>query len=171
MKDVGHCNMVIFAFIFQFRALLAAHVGDGNITVTAPDVTGNLTCGKEQRAYRLPLHFRYRCNLTWPASTSPIDWLLKWCAVRLSSPEFFKLVAGSRLGTAHLGAAVSRALHLTATEAPLGHYYGSHSARIGGFDELLGLGFGSAWIVNRLHWVAAGMLKVYYESRLSVTAV
>ena len=170
MEDVGHCSLVVFPSIYQCRAISAAHGAKGNITVTASSVTAALTRGRGQRAHRRPLHLRYPMQ----PGLSRLDQLHRiatqvvcrqtlklrllqpprWCPPRYR--PLWRRSDPRPTCYGHSGAA--------------GHYYGSHSARIGGFNELLGLGFGSAWIMNRLDWVAAGMLQVYYDSCLSVTA-
>ena len=168
-EDVGCCSMVLFAFIFQCRSISAPHVSVADITVTSAVFTVTLTHHKG-RSHRRPLHLTYLCRAAWSPGSSPIDLLVKWSAIRPTSPGFFNLRTGARLGTARLSAAMDRAQLLTGTTEPPGHYYGSHSTRIGGCNELRGLGFGAAWIINRLDWVAFAMLQVYYNSRLSVTA-
>lgn len=56
MEDVGDCNMVVFASIFQYRAILAAYVAESNITVMALAVAVILTRYKGQRARQRLLH-------------------------------------------------------------------------------------------------------------------
>ena len=96
--------------------------------------------------------------------------LLKWDAVRSSRPGFIHLRAGACLGTAHFSAAVNRTVHLTGTEEPPGDYYSPDSDRLGAFNKLLGLSFGSHWTINQLDCVAACMFQVDYDSRLPVIA-
>lgn len=167
MEEVGCCSMVVFEFIFQCKSISAAHVSVGDIRATPAFVSVTFT-HRKGRSHRRPLRLTCPCNIAWSPGNSPIDLLVKWCTILPTSPGFFNLRTGDHLGTARLSAAIYRALLVTGTTAPTGHYYGTHSTRIGGFNELLG--FGAAWMMNQLDWVASGMVQVYNDSLFSVMA-
>ena len=109
-------------------------------------------------------------NNTWTASDSPNALLQKWQSVRPANLGFFNLRASQALGSADLGVAVEHSLALIDEKDPAGCYYASHSARIGGFNELLVLKFSREWIMNRLDWKSPNMFSVYFDSRIAVTA-
>lgn len=74
------------------------------------------------------------------------------------------------MGTANLSPATSLSLLRVGAVPQKGFFYSSHSARIGAYNEGLGIGFADAWIMNRLDWVSIEMLQVYFDSNISVTA-
>lgn len=54
-------------------------------------------------------------------------------------------------------------LHVVQATAPQGCRYTSHSPRIGGYNELVGLGFSKEWTMRRLDWESEVMLRVYMD--------
>lgn len=53
--------------------------------------------------------------------------------------------------------------------APDGFFCGSHSPRVGEFNELLGLQFKCDWIMQRKDWTSETMFSVYFDSCSTVT--
>lgn len=168
VATVGNCAAVIFAFVFQCRSVSVAHVAPSDIAVTSAAISVTLT-HRKGKLHQRPLRLGYPAN---PDSTrpGPVDLMMKWAVLRPHSSGFFNLTSHERLGVAHLGRAMGAALELVGKHPPKGFFYASHSARIGGYNELLGLGFTDGWIMARLDWASPAMLQVYYDSSISVTA-
>jgi hypothetical protein len=45
----------------------------------------------------------------------------------------------------------------------------AHSARIGAYNEWVALSFSTPWIMHRMGWESAGVLRVYYDPHITVT--
>lgn len=97
--------------------------------------------------------------------------LRRWIDRRPPSAGLFNLRADQALGAADLSAGLATALSAVNASPPAGYYYGSHSLRIGGFDELVNLQFTKPWLMQRLDWSSEAMFQVYYDSRIVVAAV
>lgn len=158
-EDVGCCAMVIFAYVFQCRAVTVRHMTTDDCLVTPLEISAVLT-HRKGKAFRRPLRLRYTANPDWSRDTSPHCLLQRWLAVR---PH------GSRLFNSSLSHAMSRALTLVGASPPAGFYYGSHSPRIGGFNALTLLQFGPTWIMHRLDWASDAMFSTYFDSRILLT--
>ena len=65
---------------------------------------------------------------------------------------------------------VTRALTVAQVQAPDGYFYSSHSPWIGGYNELRMAGLSRERIMARLDWETESMMRVYMDSRLTVTA-
>lgn len=168
VRVVGCCATVIFAFVFQCRDVTVAHVAAGDVVITVQGVRAKLT-HRKGKSLRRPLLLPYAANPAWPPGRGPHNLLQRWLDMRPASDGFFNLRAGARLGTASLGAALERALFAIGVQAPDGYYYGSHSPRIGGLNELVNLQFSKEYIMRRLDWSSDGMFGVYFDTRISFT--
>lgn len=137
-SDIGCCAITIFAFIFQCRAVSVAHRGVDDIAVTTDliDVKLSHRNGKSRRPLLLPYP-----SQPWDSGTSPQYLLFRWQSVRPQSDGYFNLRTAQPLGTADLAVTVARVLSIVNASAPKGYYFGSHSPRIGGLNELVNLGF------------------------------
>lgn len=131
--QVGTFSMVPFAFIFQCRAVSVAHVRPGDIVVTDEAITITLIYCK-QKAHRSPVRLRFPTNSAW---TRHVYIMRKKISVRPHSPGFFDLRLSERLGSAHLGQAISSTIALASISVPEIFFYGSHSSHIEGYNELL----------------------------------
>ena len=164
--QVGACAMVTFAFIFQCRSISVANVSSSDVQITPGGVSVKIT-RRKGKARRRPLQVSYLTSPTWQRGTSPRDLLLRWNRMRPPSAGYFDLSPGAKLGSANLSRGMELVLHLVGAQAPAGFYYGSHSARIGGFNCLLQLQFSREWIMQRLDWTDDAMFRVYYDSRIT----
>lgn len=169
IEEVCYCTMVLFAFVFQCRSVSVAHLQDSDVTVTDAGVTAVLTHRKAKSRQR-PLRLSYPRCAAWTMLDSPLELFKKWHSLRPPHLGFFNIRHSRRLGTADLGVAVEHAVAFVGASAPEGCFYASHSARIGGYNELLGLQFTREWIMTRLDWTSPNMIQVYFDSRISVTA-
>lgn len=73
-----------------------------------------------------------------------MDLLKKWNSCRPASVGFFDRIVSSTDGTANLGDGLKIALDSVGATVEHGFYYGSHSPRIGAFNELDKLGLSRA---------------------------
>lgn len=91
-------------------------------------------------------------------------------AKRSESAAFFNLRLGTRLGSANLKNVRLLLLQNAGVMEPRGFFHSSHSARIGGYNDLLGLSSIVIWIMNRFELVSMEILHVYCDSMITVTA-
>ena len=71
------------------------------------------------------------------------------------------------LGQASLRVALDQVLQHLELSAPDGFYYGTHSARIGGFNELSLLQFSKVFLMHRLDWSTESMFRTYYDGLIT----
>ena len=137
--DVGHCSKVVFAFLFECLSTSIRFVRSQDVSIDSDGVSMVFMKRKGKALYRL-LQPRYPCSPKWDACNL-VALLRKWAILRLQSAGFFDTVRSTTIGTADLAASMRRVLLLTGKVSPQGFCYGSHSARIGGLNELFVLGF------------------------------
>lgn len=144
-----------------------AHISPSDILIDSHGVAVALM-RRKGKAHRRPLRLHYPTNPAWEPGTGPVSLLARWAAIR-QSPGFFSLEATEPLGKASLPVVVERALALVEATALPGFYFGSHSPRIGGFNELLNLQFTQIWVMQRLDWTSDTRFQVYHDSRILPT--
>lgn len=169
VADIGRCAAVVFAFVFQCRAVTVAHLTPEDVNVTMHGITANLT-HRKGKALRRPLVLEYPADPSWCPGTGPHHLLQRWLDIRPPGRNLFAVRAAAPLGSASLAHAVARALDLVGVAPPPGFYFGSHSPRIGGFNELVHLQFTKVWLMHRLDWSSEAMFSVYFDSRILFTA-
>ena len=151
LESVWACSMVIFSFIFQCRAVTVAHLAHDDVTVNADGISSKLT-HRKGKSPRRPLILHYPQNPACETDSGPTSLIQRWISRRLASPGLFNLRYNQRLDGAHLSEAVTRALQLVSAAAPPTFYYGSHSPRIGGVNQLVNLQFFSS-VDNAAPWL------------------
>lgn len=156
--DTSCCVAVLLFFILQVRAVSMAHLSKKDITLDCEKLTVSFFCRKG-RSVRRPLILHYGRAANWGSNNS-IALVEKWLPSTTSSGPVFSMP---------LSNAMQRALTLTGVQAPEGCVYSAHSARIGGYNELLSLKFPKKFIMRRLDWYSEVMLCVYRDSRIVVT--
>lgn len=157
-EDLSACAATVFAFFFQVRSVSMKHLRRKDVVLDATGVTVSIF-RRKGRSVRRPLLLRYPMCETWPAE-NPIDLMDKWISC------FHDPAAGMQPA---LGDCMQRSLEMVNERAPAGCRYTSHSARIGGYNELHGLGFAKEWIMRRLDWENEAMLRVYLDSTVIPT--
>jgi hypothetical protein len=95
--------------------------------------------------------------------------LRRWSVLRVASDTFFALGEDEDLSALAATHAVTTLLIALTICALVRCVYSSHSARIGAYNEWLALSFPSPWIMHRMGWESPGMLRVYYDPRITVT--
>lgn len=168
IQVVCSCAMATFAFVFQCRSVSVAHLKPSDITFRDGGVEAVLF-RKGQRRHSRPLRIDYPRSEDWEEGSTSVDLLEKWKAIRPPSAGFFDLQVRDKAGTASLRAGLERALSLVKAEAEKGYYYATHSPRIGGFNELVQLGFSRAWLMHRLDWASEAMFQVYFDGSIRST--
>lgn len=161
-------TMVVFSFLYQVRGVTVEAVRPDNLfwTDDGLEVLFVRRKGTGTASRRRPLRLRVPHSAAWDESTSPLSLIRKWVRLRPDRPLLFQASTGSP----SLSAAVDMVVAHVNIQAPDDCYFGSHSARIGGFNELLSLGFSRLWIMQRLDWTSEQMFSVYFDSRISATA-
>lgn len=74
-------------------------------------------------------------------------------------------------GSTSLATALRHALHISRIVPTKGYFYSSHSPRIRDYNELRLLGMDKDRLMKRMDWETETMLRVYLDSRISVTAL
>lgn len=169
--EIGCCAMAMFSFIFQCRSVTVAHVAPADVTVNDSGIITARLAHRKAKPLNRPLVLPYLANPALEPGTSPQDLLRRWFSVRPPGAGLFNLRDDQPLGAANLSAGLSIALKVVNASPPAGFYYGSHSLRIGGFNELVNLQFTKAWLMQRLDWASEVMFQVYFNSRIVVTPV
>jgi hypothetical protein len=90
--------------------------------------------------------------------------------MRPTRDEFFRLDDEEAPSTTMVSRALDSVLAAAHLSAPTGCAYTAHSVRIGTYNALLSLRFPTAWIMHHMGWESERMLRVYYDSRVHVTA-
>lgn len=151
--------MVTLAFVFQVRAVSMNHVQRKDMVFTEDGLEVTFV-RRKGKSVRRPLIIRYRRAPDW-SDSNPIALIQRWYNSDASPVTSFPL---------SLADAVQRVVHMLHVEPPAQCHYSGHSARIGGYNELLALAFGKEWIMRRLDWESEAMLRVYHDSRIVTTA-
>jgi integrase len=167
---VRDCALVIMLFLTGCRGSTAVRLGPSDVGLADGTVTVRLVHRKGKRT-RNPLVLTYPQNTDGEAEgKSPYLLFHRWDAMRLTSDEYFALVEEEHLSTVTVAQALASALIAAGVTVPAGCTYSAHSIRIGTFNELLNLQFPTPWIMHHMGWESEGMLRVYYDSRMRVTA-
>lgn len=156
--DLDACAAAVFAFIFQLRAVSISRLRRRDVVVEDDLIVASIF-RRKGKSIRRPLLLRYSRSDMW-TEDNPFYLIRKW-VLSHSDPE--------AVMTPRLADALDRSLALVNHEAPLGCRYTSHSPRIGGYNELLGLGFAKEWMMKRLDWESEAMLRVYLDSAIVPT--
>lgn len=156
--DANACAGSIFAFVFQLRAVSMSRIQSKDVSIEDNGVTEKILRWKGKNIRR-PLIIRYPMCGAW-TEKNPVSLLKKWISSH-SDP----------LSVMHpsLNDCIQRALHLVQSATPQGCRYTSHSPRIGGHNELLGLRFSKEWIMRILDWESEAMLRVYMDGKVVPT--
>jgi integrase len=167
------CALVVLLFVTGCRGSTIVRLTPPDVGLWQGVVTTRLVYRKGKRA-RDPLVLTYPmpppdAEASDPGA-SPYALLSRWALLRPTTPAFFAIARGEHLSTITVSRALDSALGAASVAAPAGCAYTAHSVRIGTFNELLNLRFPSAWIMHHMGWDSAGMMRVYYDSRMSVTA-
>lgn len=157
--DLDACAATIFAFIFQVRAVSLSRLRRRDVVLSGSVMVASIF-RRKGRSVRRPLILRYANCSKWPV-VNPIALLSRWLSSHAASPD--------AVMTASLSDSLAQALLLVNATAPDGCRYSSHSPRIGGYNELLGLGFSKEWIMRRLDWESEAMLRVYLDGSIVPT--
>lgn len=168
VSDVGHCAAMVFSFVFQCRSDTLAMVQPDDLVLSDQGVTAWLR-KRKGKSLRRTLLVHYPVQPAWSLS-NPVALLVKWATFRSRSAGFFDVASEESAGFTDLSTSLRRSLVLIGASAPAGCYYGSHSCRIGGFNELFLLGFSREWILRRLDWGSELMFRVYMDSSIVVSA-
>lgn len=157
--------MVTFAFIFQVRSVTAEAVQLQDLVWTEEGLEVHLTRRKGVAASykRRPLFSRMLSSPSWTTHRSPIYLIRRWASLRPELPLFFQ----QSTSPPSLAIAMDLSARAVGLTAPPNCYFGSHSPSIGGFNELLCLGFPRLWVMQRLDWTSEQMFSVYFDSRIS----
>jgi hypothetical protein len=102
-------------------------------------------------------------------SASPLALLRRWADVRPTTDAFFPLAQEDNLSSTAATHAVLTMISALRLSAPVGCTYSSNSARIGTYNEWLSLSFLTPWIMHLMGWESEGMLRVYFDPRITVT--
>lgn len=139
LGTMAHGTIMGFSFLFQFCAVSISHVASGDITVTPEPLADTFTHRKANYS-QLTLVLSYS---QYPEAPSPIhiDILLRWARLCPSIPGFFNLSSGDCLGVAHFVRSMEAFQSSVGHVAAAGLFHSFRSARIGGFNEPLGLVF------------------------------
>jgi integrase len=160
-------------FLTGCRGATAIRLCPTDVAFTEGSVTVRLTYRKGQRA-RDPLVTAYPMPEEGGRATdpdaSPYALLHRWATMRPASGGFFALSAQERLSTSVVTRALDAAMAAADVVAPLRCTYSAHSVRIGTYNELLQLRFPTPWILHHMGWASERMLRVYFDSRVHVTA-
>lgn len=165
--DVGCCAATTFAFVFQCRLVSLLHLMVADVVLDPTGAWASLFRRKGKLARRA-LRLFYPENPHWGPS-NPIALLRRWVLMRPPGNRFFNVTFSPTGACASLQTCVARAVALAGIEIPTGCYFSSHSPRIGGFNELLGLQYTREFIMHRLDWVSEAMLRVYTDTRIVPT--
>lgn len=156
--DLDACAATVFAFMFQLRAVSINRLRRRDVVIADAIIVASIF-RRKGKSIRRPLMLRYSSSDTWTAS-NPVALIQRW-VLSHTDPE--------AVMTPSLSDALDRSLALVNGNAPAGCCYSSHSPRIGGYNELLGLGFSKEWIMRRLDWESEAMLRVYLDSSIVPT--
>ena len=167
VQDIGNSATVIFAYIFHCRATTVRMVRSDDVSFHPSFIRARLR-KRKGKAVNRPIYIDYPRNPRW-SDVNPISLLEKWSTFRPSSGGFFDLRERPTAGSADLGSSLRACLLRLRTRAPPGFYFGSHSPRIGSFNELFLLNFPREYIMRRLDWVNSDMFLVYTDSQIVVT--
>jgi integrase len=160
--------LVVFMFLFGCRASTTVALRASDFEITDAQVTVVLVHRKGKRTQD-PLVLVYGRHPDVDFLNSPLALLHRWSETRPLSDAFFALAEEEGLVAAVATHAVTALMSALDIAAPVGCSYSSHSARIGSFNEWLALSFPSPWIMHRMGWESEGMLRVYYDPRITVT--
>lgn len=163
------CAMVLFGFMFQARSVTVDHVAPEDVEFAEDHGLSVRLVYRKAKPTARPLLLRFPYNPAWEVGSGPNDVLSRWDALRPGGRGFFNLRSQDELGAASLGSSLKVVLSELDIAAPSGYYYASHSARIGAFNELAGLGFSKVWLLHRMDWTSEAMFKVYFDSRIERT--
>lgn len=165
---VGCCAMAVFAFVFQCRSISVARLKTSDISISGGVMSATLH-RKGERRHTRPHRLSYGEGGSVEHSGMVVRLMKKWETSRPQSTGFFDLATEVRVGSANLRTGLCKALEAVGEVAERGFFYGSHSPRIGGFNELVKLGFSRAWLMHRLDWASETMFQVYFDSRIVTT--
>lgn len=166
---IGSCAMVLFSFMFSCRSVTVSHIEVDDVEVTGSGSVRVRLTNRKAKPVSWTLLLSFLKSYAWIEVTGPQCLLSRWTAMRPLSAGFFNLGAEEKLGAASLGDGLRRVLAGLGEQAPEGYYYGSHSMRIGSFNELVQLQFSREWLLHRLDWSSEAMFRVYSDSRISKT--
>lgn len=167
VEDVGYAATVIFGYLFHCRATSIRRVLPEDLMFTSTYLRVRMR-KRKGKALNRPLLLDFPRSPTW-GTDNPIALLEKWSHIRPDSPGFFDIRPARFAGTADLGMALLRCLLRLRANAPSGCYYGSHSPRIGSFNELFHLRLPREMIMRRFDWANTGMFIVYTDGKITTT--
>lgn len=151
------CAMILFAFLFQARSVTVDHVAEGDVEFTDYGGMQARLIYRKGKPTSRPVQLRYPPSPRWVDGTGPPLVLRRWWDSRPGGRGLLNLRTGDKLSTASMGSALKVVLHALGVSAPLGYYYGTHSARIGSFNELSALQFAKVWLIHWMDWATEGM--------------
>lgn len=158
-NDVDCCAATVFSSVFQVRSIRLSHLRCTKLVFYATGVHATIHRRKGKSVRRL-LVLRYRLCPSWDY-VNPVALFQKWLALH---PD---LDSGLCLSLTQF---LYRSLSLINASAPLGCCYTSHSPRIGGYIDLMGLQYPKEWIIWRLDLESESMLYVYMNNYIFSTA-
>jgi integrase len=161
-------SVVMLMFVFGCRASTAVSLRDADIDITDERVTAVLVHRKGKRTLD-PLVLQYDRNPMKIFAKSPLALLSRWPEMRPTSDAFFCLAEEEDLSATSATHAVAALASALSPSPPVGCTYSSHSARISAYNEWMALSFPTPWIMHRMGWESDGMLRVYYDWRITVT--
>ena len=165
---VRDAALVMCMFLFGCRASTVTGLRNSDVEVTDWQVTAVLIHRKGKRTQD-PLVLTYDRNPAVDLPLSPLALLRRWSYMRPTTDVFFALAEEDGLSASAATYAVTALMSALNFSAPAGCTYSSHSARIGAYNEWLALSFPTPWIMHRMGWESDGMLRVYYDPRITVT--
>lgn len=152
VRDNFNFTAVFFAFIFQIksRSALSFAPDDIRISFMALTVSPRKIKGTELHP---PLILRKPETAVWSAM-NPVTPLSKWDAFCPRIAGLSDMILSTELGSAGRAASLHRFLVHSGESAPQSCFYGSHSPRIGGFNELFVPSFTLSWVLHCLDWTS-----------------
>lgn len=166
--DILSCATSVFAFVFHCRSVSFAFLKPEDVLISPSEVTGTLFRRKGKSTLR-PLILRYPSYPDETSGRTPAAILSRWSATRPSGPGFFSSSLIEEPTAISLNKLFRHALRLAQSEAPDGYFYSGHSPLIGSYNELALLQYSRAFIMRRLDWESETMLRVYLDTRLSLS--
>jgi integrase len=165
MRDA---TLVIFMLLFACRTSAITGLRDSDVKATDWQATAVLIHRKGKRTQD-PLVLPYDRNSAVDLPISSLALLSRWSCMRSTTDVFFALAEGDGLSASSTMYSVTALMSALNLSVSAGCAYSSHSARIGTYNEWLALSFPTPWIMHRMRWESDGMLRIYYDPRITVT--
>ncbi|PXF40469.1 hypothetical protein BWQ96_09818 [Gracilariopsis chorda] len=156
--DLDACAATVFAFVFQLRAVSVNNLRRRDVAISDGLIVASIF-RRKGKSIRRPLMLRYASAETWEPE-NPFALIKKWVCSHTDPEAVMNL---------SLSDALDRSMALVNGVPSTGCRFTLQSPRIGGCNELLGLGLSKEWTMRRLDWESEAMLRVYLDSSIVPT--